>query len=238
MAMRNGAPRSTALRPTSRPRLYEQLVEQLLEYIAEEGLAVGDRLPAERDLAARLQVSRASVSQALVALEVQGVIDVRHGDGAVVLDIPPGRQVISALRARRRRLQEVIEAREAMEVKLAALAAHRRDDDDLAEIDEALSFMEQEIRDGRRGTVGDERFHAAVTAAAHSGLLGDLMAEISGLIRESRIESLSQPGRPEDSLRAHRAVAAAIRTRDADEASRAMAEHIASVSDVGLLREP
>jgi GntR family transcriptional regulator, transcriptional repressor for pyruvate dehydrogenase complex len=238
MAMRNGAPRSTALRPTSRPRLYEQLVEQLLEYIAEEGLAVGDRLPAERDLAARLQVSRASVSQALVALEVQGVIDVRHGDGAVVLDIPPGRQVISALRARRRRLQEVIEAREAMEVKLAALAAHRRDDDDLAEIDEALSFMEQEIRDGRRGTAGDERFHAAVTAAAHSGLLGDLMAEISGLIRESRIESLSQPGRPEDSLRAHRAVAAAIRTRDADEASRAMAEHIASVSDVGLLREP
>ncbi|WP_037045640.1 FadR/GntR family transcriptional regulator [Pseudonocardia halophobica] len=221
----------------SRPRLYEQLVGQLLEYIAEEGLAVGDRLPAERELATQLQVSRASVSQALVALEVQGVVDVRHGDGAVILDIPPGRQVLTALRARRRRLQEVIEAREAMEVKLAALAAARRDDHDLAVIDEALAHMEREIERGERGTSGDERFHAAVTAAAHSGLLGDLMAEISELIRESRVESLAQPGRPEESLRAHRAVAAAIRAGDAEAAARTMSRHIASVSDVGLLRE-
>ncbi|GAA2901666.1 FadR/GntR family transcriptional regulator [Pseudonocardia halophobica] len=237
MAVRSGAPRSGALRPMSRPRLYEQLVGQLLEYIAEEGLAVGDRLPAERELATQLQVSRASVSQALVALEVQGVVDVRHGDGAVILDIPPGRQVLTALRARRRRLQEVIEAREAMEVKLAALAAARRDDHDLAVIDEALAHMEREIERGERGTSGDERFHAAVTAAAHSGLLGDLMAEISELIRESRVESLAQPGRPEESLRAHRAVAAAIRAGDAEAAARTMSRHIASVSDVGLLRE-
>src|SRR5690606_14143490 len=142
-------------------------------------------------------------------------IEVRHGDGAMIIDIPPGRQIVSALRARRRRLQEVIEAREAMEVKLAALAAERRDDDDLAAIDAALAAMQHELDSGGRGTAGDERFHAAVTAAAHSRLLGDLMAEISELIRESRVESLAQPGRPEASLRAHRAVADAIRAGDA-----------------------
>jgi GntR family transcriptional regulator, transcriptional repressor for pyruvate dehydrogenase complex len=234
--MSDGSPRSTALRPVSRPRLYEQLVEQLLAYIAEEGLEVGDRLPSERDLAVQLRVSRASVSQALVALEVHGVVDVRHGDGAVILDIPRSRQVVTALRARRRRLQEVIDARQAMEITLAALAAARRDDADLEAIEDALQFMEREIERGERGTVGDERFHAAVTAAAHSGLLADLMTEISGLIRESRIESLSQPGRPQQSLQAHCTIATAIRAGDANAASRAMGDHIAAVSDVGLLR--
>jgi GntR family transcriptional repressor for pyruvate dehydrogenase complex len=225
------------LQPVSRPRLYEQLVERLLDYIHSERLKVGDRLPAERELATQLGVSRASVSQALVALEVQGVIDVRHGDGAVILDVPAERQILAALRARRNRLREVIEAREALEVKLAALAAQRRTPEDLAAIDDALGRMAGEVAQGDRGATGDEHFHAAVTAAAHSGLLAGLMAEIADLIRESRIESLAQPGRPEESLRAHRKVADAIRGGDAAGAAAAMAAHIAAVSDTALLRD-
>ncbi len=132
MAPRRDTRRCSArLRPVSRPRLYEQLVERLLDYIHSERMKVGDRLPAERELATQLGVSRASVSQALVALEVQGVIDVRHGDGAVILDVPAERQILAALRARRNRLREVIEAREALEVRLAALAARRCTPEDL-----------------------------------------------------------------------------------------------------------
>jgi GntR family transcriptional repressor for pyruvate dehydrogenase complex len=177
------------------------------------------------------------VSQALIALEVQGVIDVRHGDGAVILDVLPQPQVLAALDARRNQLREVIEAREALEVQLAALAARRRTPEDLAAIDDALELMAREIERGGRGVDGDERFHAAVTAAGHSGLLAELMARISELIRESRIESLSQPGRPEESLTAHRKVAEAIRAGDAGAAAAAMGEHIAAVSDVALLRK-
>jgi GntR family transcriptional repressor for pyruvate dehydrogenase complex len=238
------APRETSrrtpspLRPVSRPRLYEQLVERLLDYMHSERLKVGDRLPAERDLATQLGVSRASISQALVALEVQGVIDVRHGDGAVILDVPAERQVLAALRARRSRLREVIEAREALEVKLAALAARRRTPEDLGTIDDALAEMAGEVARGERGASGDEHFHAAVTAAAHSGLLAGLMTEIAELVRESRIESLTQPGRPEQSLLAHRKVADAIRDGDAEGAAAAMAAHIAAVSDTALLRDP
>ena len=227
----------SSLQPVSRPRLYEQLVERLLDYIHSERLKVGDRLPAERELATQLGVSRASVSQALVALEVQGVIDVRHGDGAVILDVPAERQILAALRARRNRLREVIEAREALEVKLAALAAERRTPQDLEAIDDALGKMTGEVAQGDRGVTGDEHFHAAVTAAAHSGLLAGLMTEIAELIRESRIESLAQPGRPEESLRAHRKVADAIQGGDAQAAAAAMAAHIAAVSDTALLRE-
>lgn len=227
---------ASALRPVTRPRLYEQLVTQLLAYVEEAGLRPGDRLPAERELAARLGVSRVSVSQALVALEVQGIIAVRHGDGAVLLETRPEQQVIAALRAHQRRLPEIIEAREALEVKLAELAAERRTDEDMRRIDDALAFMAEEIADGGRGELGDERFHAAVTAAGRSALLADLMKELSPLILETRIESLSQPDRPKQSLAGHRRIAEAIRAKDPRRAAEAMLEHLRLVSDVALLK--
>lgn len=227
---------SKPLRPIARPRLYEQLVEKLCEHIDEAGLRPGDRLPPERELAAQLGVSRVSVGQALVALEVQGIIDVRHGDGAVLLETRPEQQVIAALRAHQRRLPEIIEAREALEVKLAALAAERRTHTDLARIDDSLVFMDAEITGGGRGEEGDECFHASVTAAAHSGLLADLMKELSPLILESRIESLAQPGRPRQSLAGHHRIAEAIRARDAGGAAEAMLAHLRLVSDVAALR--
>jgi len=226
-----------ALRPLQRPRLYEQVVGQIQAWIAENGLDVGDRLPPERELASRLGVSRATVSQALVAMEVVGMVSVRHGDGVVLVEPAGSAKVVNALRRHAQQLPEIIEAREALETKLAALAAGRRTESDLAAMDEALAFMERDIASGGRGVEADERFHAAVTAAGHSPLLARLMAEISDLIRETRISSLSQPDRPVNSLRGHRKIADAIRAGDAEAAALAMQEHVAMVSDVALLRD-
>ena len=220
-----------------RTRLYEQVAEQITAWIAANGLKAGDRLPPERELATRLGVSRATLSQALVALEVIGVVAVRHGDGTVLTAKPAASRIVDAIRAHADRLPEVIETRDALETKIAALAAARRTDDDLARIDDALHAMEQDIEAGGRGVEGDERFHGAVTAAAHSLLLAHLMDEIGDLIKESRIESLSQPGRPLDSLAAHRAIAEAIRAGDSEAAATAMHSHVEMVSDVALLRE-
>jgi GntR family transcriptional repressor for pyruvate dehydrogenase complex len=229
-------PVGQTLRPVLRPRLYEQVVSQIQEWIAENGLEVGDRLPPERELASRLGVSRATISQALVAMEVVGMVSVRHGDGVVLIEPAGSTKVVSALRRHAQQLPEIIEAREALETKLAALAAERRTESDLAAIDEALEVMERDIAAGGRGVEGDELFHAAVTAAGHSALLARLMAEISELIKESRIESLSQPDRPLNSLRGHRRIAEAIRARDGEAAAVAMQDHITMVSDVALLR--
>ena len=225
------------LRPVARPRLYEVIVEQLCAYMSDNDLSEGDRLPAERDLAAKLGVSRASLSQALVALEVQGVLSVRHGDGAIVVRRPTEERAIRALREHADRIPDIIEARAALEVKLASLAATRRTDAEMAAIDAAISMMEAEVDAGERGVVGDEMFHEAITAAAHSSLLAKLMHEISGLVRETRIESLSQQNRPRASLDGHRRIADAVRRQDPDAASQAMADHIRLVSDVALLRE-
>jgi GntR family transcriptional regulator, transcriptional repressor for pyruvate dehydrogenase complex len=225
------------VRPLQRPRLYEQLVERLLDHIESARLGPGDRLPPERELAPQLGVSRASLSQALVALEVEGLVDVRHGDGAVVVRSASRQQVLAALRARKHLLPDVLEARSALEVKLAGLAALRRSDDDLAAMEDALVLMDEDIRAGGRGLEGDERFHRAVTTAARSALLADLMKEIALMIKESRVESLSQPGRPARSLAGHREILAAIHRRDARGAASAMWEHIELVSDVALLRD-
>jgi len=223
------------MRPVSRPKLYEQIVERIHDHVVEAGLRPGDRLPPERELAARLGVSRASVSQALVALEVLGTVSVRHGDGAVLLAPVSRLHLMAALRAHQDRLPEVIEARDALEGRLAALAAERRTDADLAAIDAALDAMAKDIDAGGRGVEGDEQFHAAVTRAGHSALLASLMEEIAELIRETRLEPLAQSGRPQASLASHREIAEAIRRQDAEAASKAMHAHIALVSDVALL---
>ena len=224
-------------RRLQRTRLYEQVAEQISQWIAENGLEAGDRLPPERELAVRLGVSRATLSQALVALEVVGVVAVRHGDGTVLTDKAGSARIIDAIRAHADRLPEVIEARDALETKLAALAAQRRTDADLAAIEAGLQQMERDIEAGGRGVDGDELFHGAVTAAAYSPLLAQMMATIRQLIVETRIESLSQPGRPRDSLAGHRRIADAIRAGDPAAAASAMHEHVMLVSDVAPLRE-
>ena len=203
-----------------RPRLYEQIIQQLLGHIRVSGLRPGDRLPAERDLARELGVSRASVAQALVAFEILGVVSVRHGNGAVIVSLISDQQVADALRAHASRLPDIIEARSALEVKLAALAA-----------------MAANVDAGGRGIEGDEEFHAAVTAAGYSPLLARLMREVSGLILETRYESLGQPGRPLQSLAVRRLIAEAIRAGDPTAAAAAMEAHITLVSDVVMLRD-
>ncbi|GAB3931777.1 FadR/GntR family transcriptional regulator [Kribbella albertanoniae] len=224
-------------RPVPRSRLYEQVADQIRAWISENGLQPGDRLPPERELAQRLGVSRATLSQALVALEVIGAVLVRHGDGTVLTERARTGPVIEAIRAHADRLPEIIDARDALESKLAALAATRRTDADLVAIRSALSAMERDIEAGGRGVEADEAFHGAVTAAAQSSLLAQMMETIHDLIRETRLESLSQPGRPKDSLAGHRKVADAIAAGDPAAAALAMHEHVMLVSDVALLRE-
>lgn len=224
-----------ALRPVERYRLYEQLVRRLLAHIEEAGLQPGEQMPSERELAQRLGVSRNSVRQALVALEVQGIVGVRHGGGTFLLT-PTPQDTVTTLRKRRQRLPDVLEAREALEVKIAELAAGRRTDADLTAMATALESMSADIASGGHGVDGDARFHAAVAVAAHNAVLVELMQHLSDVIAETRIESLSQPGRPRRSLQGHQRIAEAIAAKDARKAASAMRSHVRLVGHVALLK--
>lgn len=229
-------PSTDSLRAPDRRRLYEQLAQRLIDYVEVTGLAVGDRLPSERDLAQALQVSRASVRQATVALEVRGTLEVRHGDGIFLRSLPRDSGHLTELMMRRHRLPAIIEAREALETQLAALAAARRTERDIAAMDGALASMAADIEAGGLGEQGDKLFHESVTAAARSPLLADFMRVLAAAISETRHSSLGEPGRPQRSLNAHRRIADAIRRGDVAAARQAMRRHLKMVADIGLLR--
>ncbi|QPP09498.1 FadR family transcriptional regulator [Streptomyces bathyalis] len=224
-----------ALRPMTRPRLYEQVLDRLRAYAVDHELSAGDRLPPERELAQRLGVSRSSVKQAVVVLEVQGLVETRHGGGTYLVRDTLDAEPVERLVERRRRLPDVLEAREALETKLAELAAERRTDEDLEAMRTALRAMESDISTGGHGVDGDRRFHAAVTAAGHSTLLAEFMGSISEPVAESRNESLRQPGRPTRSLEQHARILAAIERGDPKAAAAAMRRHVRTVAKVRLL---
>jgi GntR family transcriptional regulator, transcriptional repressor for pyruvate dehydrogenase complex len=235
-SQRARGPSTEALRAPDRRRLYEQLAARLLDYIEVTGLRVGDRLPSERDLAEALKVSRASVRQATIALEVRGTLEVRHGDGIYLASLPNDSGRLMELTTQRHRLPAILEAREALETQLAALAATRRKETDVAAMDQALDMMAADVAEGGLGEEGDRLFHEAVTQAAHSPLLAEFMAGLAGPISETRRSSLSEPGRPRRSLRAHRQILEAIRRGDVPGARQAMRRHVNMVADIGLLR--
>ena len=226
----------TALRPLERSRLYEDLGERLGQFVGEARMAPGDRFPPERELARQLRVSRTSVRQAMVVLQAQGFVDVRHGEGIFLRRTRGFGESLPKLIERRRRLPEVLEAREALEVKLAELAAGRRTKEDLTAMHGALRTMEKEIKSRGLGTEGDAALHHAIASAARNQVLLHLIDAMAEAIQETRVESLSEPGRPPRSLEAHRRILNAIEAGSGLKAAQAMRTHLRQVADVSLLR--
>lgn len=212
----------------SRGPLYEQVVDRLRTFIDVEQLQPGDRLLSERELAERLGVSRTSVRQALTALKVMGLVEIRHGEGVYLLR-PPG-SVIPSLAS------EIVdsevdhpmiwEVREGIEVQAARLAARRRTEEDLERMRAALTDMRASIAEGGDGVDGDRRFHHAVATAAHNRLLKHLTEQLADVIDRTSEASLTLPGRPAVSLAAHEAILAAIEAQDEPRASEEMRRHI------------
>jgi GntR family transcriptional repressor for pyruvate dehydrogenase complex len=232
-----GAPSIAALRPLERSRrLYEDVGERLGLLVRESSMGPGDQFPSERDLAQRLQVSRTSVRQSFVVLQALGFVDVRHGEGVFLRRTRGFGESFGKLLERRRRLPDVLEAREALEVKLAELAATHRGDADLAAMRAALAMMTREIDAGGLGIEGDSAFHHAIALAARNQVLLHLIDAMAEVIQESRVESLSEPGRPPRSLEAHMNILSAIQSRSAQLAAEAMRQHLRVVADVSLLR--
>ncbi|CAN5469803.1 FadR/GntR family transcriptional regulator [soil metagenome] len=225
------------MRPVDRKPIYEQVSDRLREFIDVNQLQPGDRLMAERELAAQLSVGRSSIREAITALRAQGLVDVRHGDGIYLLRRPE--DLISSLAAE---LVEthvdhpyIWETRQALETQCARLAASRATPEDLAEIDESLELMAAEIKDGKAGLEGDRRFHLGVATASHNPILIQLLTGIRGSLDRTSETSLTRSGQPAKSLRDHQAILAAIRAGQPTEAADQMLRHLVGTTD-GLLK--
>ena len=211
-------------------RLYRLIAEQLRTLIRTGEFAVGSRLPAERELAKQLGVSRPSVREALIALEVEQVIEVRTGSGIYVLKPKarqPSRKKASAAEWGP---LELIRARELVESEVAAMAARNAKKADIQLICNALQQMRDEVAQGKIPRDGDEAFHNAIAQACGNDVLRDTIHGYwqarHGTLSERLGDYFEDQKSWDAALLEHAAVLDAIRARNAGAARSAMQRHL------------
>ncbi len=191
----------------------------------------GDRLPAERELAVQIGVSRPTVRAGLRALAAMGVVQSRHGSGTFIPDGPPilGSEPLSFLAALHGfTREEMYEARRILEVGAAGLAATRATPEQLATMAEEVANLFAAMDDPQRFLVHDIDFHRTVAAASGNPIVATIVEMVSALYYERRRETAAQATdrNLRDSSEAHRRIYQAIRSHDAAGARAAMNEHL------------
>jgi DNA-binding FadR family transcriptional regulator len=213
-------------------RLYRQIAEQLRALIGSGELAVGARLPAERDLARQLGVSRPSVREALIALEVEGWVEVRTGSGVYVLDRKGlnGKAGPAQVPLTEWGPLELIRARRVVEGETAALAAVQAKRKDIDAMARAIDEMRADADRNLMPLDGDRAFHTAIVQACGNGVLIETVQGFWDSRRGPLFERLGGYFETVPSWRAaiveHEAIHAAIRSRDAEAARQAMHHHL------------
>lgn len=231
------------LGPLIVPRAVDVLTAELRERILGGQLKAGASLPPERDLVLQTKMSRTTVRQALKALEVQGLLQIRAGrGGGAFVQRPDNEGVINSVdvfvRGRNVRYATLLETREAIEPKCSALAADRHTDADLARLDAANEEMAAAEADLPKFLEANVRWHVAVADASHNELLSAFMHAIARTIYSTtEEEDFTDSAVREMTLRAHRKTTDAIRRHDAAEAARRMERHISVGWLSGLIGE-
>lgn len=216
-----------ALGQLRRAVLAEQAVAELQKQLAAGEWAVGERLPAEQQLAEQLGVGRSTVREALRALANAGWVESRQGAGTFVLAHRPTVTDL-ATTLRRAQMIEVYEVRQGLELQAGRLAAARRTAADLRRMDEALVRRKRALSAGRMPAYvdADLDFHRAVVTAAHNSVLSDVFASFSAALRTTLTSLTQDPGPRNASHAVHVALAEAIRAGDADAAAAATVDHL------------
>lgn len=208
-----------------------EVTRRLLDYFASDAVGPGTRLPPERQLATSLQVGRSAVREALAALEVLGVVDVRPGSGTYLRsstsELLP--QTLSwGMLLGQPQTEELLGVRHALEVQAARLAAVHLGDEGLRELAGHLQTMRAQRQDLDAFAAADLRFHQTVAAGAANGLLEQMLQSVRSLLRVWVERAVHDPQHVRTTCTEHAAVLRALRARDAAAAAEAMSRHMDS----------
>ena len=212
-------------------RLYRQIADQLRSLIERGEYAVGSRLPTERDLAEQLKVSRPTVREALIALEVEGLVRIRVGSGIYVSE-PAANASPSQIAGMIEGPFELLRAREFIESAIAEQAARVATSDDIARINASLEAMATVQHPGEASMIHDREFHIAVTGCLDNAVLVRVVGEMFDQRLNPYFAKLAHYFENPESwgaaLAEHRAIRDAIVARDPTAARAAMRKHLAS----------
>ncbi|AGA69784.1 transcriptional regulator [Desulfitobacterium dichloroeliminans LMG P-21439] len=226
------------LKPIKTKKIYEEIIEQIRVLVIKGELKPGDRLPSERDLAVRFNVSRASVREALSALEMMGLVEIRSGEGTFIKEVNLDSVVTPLawiLSMEKDTLIELLEVRKMLEGQTVALAAKRAGSQDLRELEDALQAMLEDMQTGKVGEEADMRFHYAIAGASKNKILLRLMNAISDTMHQSlkasRVRLYEGNVSPERLYKEHVFILEAVTRQNEEDARRYMLEHLAGVEE-------
>jgi GntR family transcriptional repressor for pyruvate dehydrogenase complex len=219
--------------PIQPERLYERIVSQIEERIVSGELKPGDQLPPENELAKQFTVSRTAVREAIKALREKRLVEVRPGKGTFIMNGSPG-----AMRHSLGLLMKfgapngsghLVEVREILEPEIAARAAVRTTDENIAAMQEAVDVMDTALDDAQRFVEADLDFHLALAEATQNPLIPLLMDSIIDLLREERERTGLVEGGLERGQLHHKRILQAIVQHDAEAARQTMQDHLEQV---------
>ena len=216
-------------------RLYESVIEQIMNLIKNNKLKPGDKLPPEREMAEKLSISRNSLREAFRVLESKGLIKSKAGGGRYLREIRKNgysntENVILSLE--KSSILELLEAREIFEGKIAEVAAQRATTEDIELIEKALDKTnKEEISNGKK-TESDTEFHLAIARASRNFVFVNIMQLHLDLLKETREKTWEIPGRREEQQEEHQSIFQAIKEHNGKKATEAMLKHLRNIREI------
>lgn len=231
-----------SITPVRKSRMYEDVMRQIQDLIDRGQLKAGERLTGERELAEQFQVNRATLRQALHALSLLRVLDIRPGDGVYVHD-NPGEASIEAVLLKKlyggsftaETLRDVLEIRIFLEPPLAEKAAKHHTKEELNVLESFLKTMQESLRPEFHPEpfmLADYNFHAQIAKIAKNELIVRLMNSFFLLLKDLKDVLLPSHDRAVLSLKQHTKIFNAVKNGQEKEARRAMGEHLMSVEKI------
>jgi GntR family transcriptional repressor for pyruvate dehydrogenase complex len=217
------------LTPVTRTTLTADICRQMVTHLIRGVWDEGEKIPAERDLCQQLGVGRASLREALKALEIMGMIETRLGDGTYVcrrsefFSRPLLWAIVSGSQVNAR---ELIEARILIEVELAGLAAERADADDVKRLSELLDRMMKAKKNPREFVQADVDFHLEIARAASNSILMNALQLIRNLLQRWILSAVAIKGVPEKACAQHKRLLDTIKSGDDVAARKQMRKHL------------
>jgi GntR family transcriptional regulator, transcriptional repressor for pyruvate dehydrogenase complex len=197
-------------------------------------LQAGQRLPAERELAVQLGVSRPSLREAIRALIALNILESRHGEGTYVSSLEPDlltEPIDFVLQIDDGGINALFEARRVLEAGIAALAAERATDLELAELEDFVKRGRRMLEDADAFIEHDVEFHERIRRAARSPVLGSMLGSVSTLSLESRRRTAQAQTVRTRALADHARTVKTLKARDPEAARRAMVAHLDHVRE-------
>jgi GntR family transcriptional regulator, transcriptional repressor for pyruvate dehydrogenase complex len=223
--------------PIQSTKVFEQIAVQIEKRILNGELRNGDRLPTERELAEQFHASRTAVREAMKILAQKGLVEMRPGRGTIVIDGAPEAMQNSIGLVMKLKLGEVggsdnlVEVREILETEIAALAAARATEEEIAAMSEAVRVMDTSLNNADAYIAADNQFHQALAKATQNTLILILVNSIVNPLSEQRKHIFAVDGGPERGQFHHRRILESIIRRDPENARAAMRAHLQQVRE-------